>query len=75
MGALWSRQRSKKAAASYDDGEETVAGSEARVLTLVGVAEIVFGVLLLALWRARSLFVANAYHGLWGHVRELGGIV
>ena len=26
-------------------------------------------------WGDPKLFLANAYHGLWGHVRELGGIV
>ena len=28
-----------------------------------------------AKWGDPKLFLANAYHGLWGHVRELGGIV
>jgi hypothetical protein len=37
-----------------------VAGFEPRVLTLVGLAEVVFGVLLLTLWRVRFLFVVNA---------------
>ena len=37
-----------------------VAGFEATTLTLVGVAEVVFGVLFLALWRTRSLFLLNA---------------
>jgi hypothetical protein len=36
-----------------------VAGVEPRVLTVVGLAEVVFGVLLLTLWRARSLFLVN----------------
>lgn len=35
------------------------AGFETRVLTLVGLAEIAFGVLVLALWRVRALFTAN----------------
>ena len=26
-------------------------------------------------WGTPDLFIANAYTGLWGHVRELGGIV
>ena len=26
-------------------------------------------------WGSPDLFIANAYKGLWGHVRELGGIV
>jgi hypothetical protein len=26
-------------------------------------------------WGDPKLFLANAYRGLWGHVRELGGIV
>jgi hypothetical protein len=26
-------------------------------------------------WGDPKLFLANAYHGMWGHVRELGGIV
>jgi hypothetical protein len=26
-------------------------------------------------WGDPELFIANAYRGLWGHVRELGGIV
>jgi hypothetical protein len=37
-----------------------VAGFEPRVLTMVGLAEVVFGVLLLTLWRVRSLFLVNA---------------
>ena len=28
-----------------------------------------------AKWGDPHQFVANAYHGLWGHVRELGKIV
>jgi cyclase len=28
-----------------------------------------------AKWGDPKLFVVNAYRGLWGHVRELGGIV
>ena len=28
-----------------------------------------------ARWGDPKLFLVNAYHGLWGHVRELGGIV
>jgi hypothetical protein len=28
-----------------------------------------------ALWGDPELFVTNAYWGLWGHVREIGGIV
>jgi hypothetical protein len=28
-----------------------------------------------AKWGDPKLFLANAYRGLWGHVRELGGIV
>jgi hypothetical protein len=28
-----------------------------------------------AKWGDPKLFLANAYKGLWGHVRELGGIV
>ena len=28
-----------------------------------------------AKWGDPTLFVTNAYRGLWGHVRELGGIV
>ena len=28
-----------------------------------------------AKWGNPEMFVANAYPGLWGHVRELGGIV
>lgn len=28
-----------------------------------------------ARWGDPKLFVVNAYHGLWGHVREVGGIV
>jgi hypothetical protein len=26
-------------------------------------------------WGNPELFILNAYKGLWGHVRELGGIV
>jgi hypothetical protein len=37
-----------------------VGGFEALVLTFVGIAEIVFGLLLLSLWRVRSLFLVNA---------------
>ena len=28
-----------------------------------------------AKWGNSDLFIANSYKGLWGHVRELGGIV
>ena len=28
-----------------------------------------------AKWGNPELFIKNAYHGMWGHVRELGGIV
>jgi hypothetical protein len=28
-----------------------------------------------AQWGDPKLFLVNAYKGLWGHVRELGGIV
>jgi hypothetical protein len=28
-----------------------------------------------AKWGNPELFIRNAYPGLWGHVRELGGIV
>jgi len=28
-----------------------------------------------AQWGNPELFVMNAYRGMWGHVRELGGIV
>jgi glyoxylase-like metal-dependent hydrolase (beta-lactamase superfamily II) len=28
-----------------------------------------------AKWGNPELFIRNAYHGMWGHVRELGGIV
>jgi hypothetical protein len=28
-----------------------------------------------ARWGDPRQFLINAYHGLWGHVRELGGIV
>lgn len=41
-------------------GSGLVAGFEPRVLTTVGLAEVAFGVLLLTLWRVRSLFVVNA---------------
>jgi hypothetical protein len=37
-----------------------VAGLEHKVLTAVGVAEVLFGVLFLVLWRARSMFAVNA---------------
>jgi hypothetical protein len=37
-----------------------VPGLESRVLTAVGIAEVVFGVLFLTLWRTRSLFLVNA---------------
>ena len=26
-------------------------------------------------WGNPELFISNAYRGMWGHVRELGGIV
>jgi hypothetical protein len=28
-----------------------------------------------AKWGKPDLFIKNAYHGMWGHVRELGKIV
>ena len=28
-----------------------------------------------AKWGNPELFISNAYRGMWGHVRELGGIV
>ena len=28
-----------------------------------------------ARWGSPELFINNAYRGMWGHVRELGGIV
>ena len=42
-------------------GSGLVTGFEPRVLTLVGLAEMMFGIFLLIFWRVRSLFVVNAF--------------
>jgi hypothetical protein len=66
LGFIWVYQGVVPKLLFQDSGEldilrwsGLVAGSETRLLTLVGLAEVVFGVLLLTLWRVRSLFVAN----------------
>jgi hypothetical protein len=67
LGFIWIYQGVFPKLVFQDSGEldilrasGLVAGLEPRVLTMVGLAEVVFGVLFLTFWRIRSLFLINA---------------
>ncbi|GAC1448043.1 MAG: DoxX-like family protein [Isosphaeraceae bacterium] len=67
LGFIWIYQGVFPKLVFQDSGEVDilrasglVTGLESRVLTLVGVAEVLFGVFFLALGRTRSLYLVNA---------------